>query len=241
MQDDPVFEFPGFYGSTCDISIPGGGGGSSGGGGSDIIKKQNSPACDTLPCQNGGTCLDVTDGYACSCVSGFYGKTCELSHAAATCLRDICTNDTQIVCAHDNLTDIKCSCGAMPVSAYGNCSCPNHYYGEDCTTYCREENSCMGHYTCDPSTGEQICMDGYSGIDCIDRVSTTMLDAACPNSEPCKNAGTCFNGSCCCVLGFTGSTCGIEVNECDSDPCQNGATCSDELNSYICSCAAGKF
>ena len=31
----------------------------------------------------------------------------------------------------------------------------------------------------------------------------------------------------------------VEINECDSSPCQNGATCVDRLNSYRCRCASG--
>ena len=30
-----------------------------------------------------------------------------------------------------------------------------------------------------------------------------------------------------------------DVNECDSQPCQNNATCTDLVNSYSCQCIAG--
>ena len=30
-----------------------------------------------------------------------------------------------------------------------------------------------------------------------------------------------------------------DVNECESDPCQNGATCVDGINSYTCECVKG--
>ena len=30
----------------------------------------------------------------------------------------------------------------------------------------------------------------------------------------------------------------VDVNECDSSPCQNGGTCLDDVNGYSCSCAA---
>ena len=33
--------------------------------------------------------------------------------------------------------------------------------------------------------------------------------------------------------------CCSDVDECASDPCQNGATCTDGIDSYSCSCAAG--
>ena len=31
---------------------------------------------------------------------------------------------------------------------------------------------------------------------------------------------------CACDPGYTGQDCGIEINECDPDPCMNGATCT---------------
>ena len=30
-----------------------------------------------------------------------------------------------------------------------------------------------------------------------------------------------------------------EINECDSNPCQNGASCVDEVNRYSCVCKPG--
>ena len=31
----------------------------------------------------------------------------------------------------------------------------------------------------------------------------------------------------------------IDINECDSDPCQNSATCTDVVNAFSCSCENG--
>ena len=30
-----------------------------------------------------------------------------------------------------------------------------------------------------------------------------------------------------------------ELDECESDPCENGGTCEDEINAYNCVCAPG--
>ena len=33
--------------------------------------------CESNPCENGGTCMDMEDGYECECESGFTGPLCE--------------------------------------------------------------------------------------------------------------------------------------------------------------------
>ena len=38
------------------------------------------------------------------------------------------------------------------------------------------------------------------------------------------------------IIGYTGTNCDIEINECDSNPCQNNGTCHDLLNDYRCQC-----
>ena len=31
----------------------------------------------------------------------------------------------------------------------------------------------------------------------------------------------------------------LELDECESDPCENGGTCEDEINAYSCGCTPG--
>ena len=31
----------------------------------------------------------------------------------------------------------------------------------------------------------------------------------------------------------------LEINECDSSPCQNGATCSNLIGQFVCKCLPG--
>jgi len=39
-----------------------------------------------------------------------------------------------------------------------------------------------------------------------------------------------------CVVG---KTCEINIDECESDPCQHGGTCVDRVNMFECQCAVG--
>jgi hypothetical protein len=41
-----------------------------------------------------------------------------------------------------------------------------------------------------------------------------------------------------CPPGFTGPNCGVNIDECESQPCVNGV-CIDGVNSYRCSCLPG--
>lgn len=40
-------------------------------------------------------------------------------------------------------------------------------------------------------------------------------------------------------LGFSGSLCQVDIDECASTPCKNGAKCTDGPNKYTCECAEG--
>ena len=39
-----------------------------------------------------------------------------------------------------------------------------------------------------------------------------------------------------CVLGFTGTSCETNIDNCDPDPCVNAGVCSDGVNSFSCTC-----
>ncbi|CAH1774358.1 unnamed protein product, partial [Owenia fusiformis] len=64
--------------------------------------------------------------------------------------------------------------------------------------------------------------------------------------EVCKNNATCVkNGTkpediyCCCQPGFKGERCETEINECESDPCQNNGTCEEFVDAFECKCQPG--
>ncbi|KAI0225819.1 hypothetical protein LSAT2_023452 [Lamellibrachia satsuma] len=103
--------------------------------------------------------------------------------------------------------------------------------------HCKPNNTCAGHYTC--LGRNQFCYDGFKGDDCKERDFNAPNDPFCPAIGPCKNGGTCWNKTCCCVQGYEGAICENDVMECLSAPCQNGGACRDDVGSYMCDCLEG--
>lgn len=68
-------------------------------------------------------------------------------------------------------------------------------------------------------------------------VSGVAVDQLCQHSGHCLNVGNTHH--CQCQVGYTGSYCEVQLNECDSSPCQNGATCRDHLGGYQCEVMRG--
>lgn len=61
----------------------------------------------------------------------------------------------------------------------------------------------------------------------------------CENNASCEDIGQGFQ--CQCGAGFTGDTCGEDIDECEtgSHRCEQGSTCSNALGTYTCLCPDG--
>lgn len=44
---------------------------------------------------------------------------------------------------------------------------------------------------------------------------------------------------CSCDVGYSGKTCGVNIDDCEPAPCMNGANCTDMVNDYSCDCTTG--
>jgi hypothetical protein len=58
-------------------------------------------------------------------------------------------------------------------------------------------------------------------------------------SAPCLNGASCEHDGlggpeCTCAPGYGGDFCQDDIDECESQPCQNGGLCIDEINGYTC-------
>ncbi|XP_017289522.1 protein crumbs homolog 2a [Kryptolebias marmoratus] len=222
-----------------------------------------SDKCLSTPCQNGATCVDTEDDYACICARDgvhYMGKRCDELYDA--CFFAPCEDCTSIpgtteyhcICPDgfmgDNCTEEIDECLSNPcfeprslcvdqINGYF-CRCSAGYGGHDCRTHVTDciDEPCKNNGSCalQPDGFECLCEPGFSGKTCEEDVDECL-------SEPCQNGAICVNGVaeffCFCVPGFQGFNCEIDINECASQPCENNATCINEKDHYECECLEG--
>uniref|UniRef100_A0A8C6M1S3 Delta-like protein n=1 Tax=Nothobranchius furzeri TaxID=105023 RepID=A0A8C6M1S3_NOTFU len=176
--------------------------------------------CSSSPCKNGGRCSVLLDGFMCECPQGFTGTTCEVSSTSSLktpndpCSPNPCQN--------------KAQCHTLMGDFY--CSCPDAYVGKTCSElkdHCKT-NQCQVIDSCTVAVATNDTQQQVWHI----------------LSNICGPHGRCIslpagNFSCSCDLGFTGTYCHENVNDCASSPCKNGGTCIDGINSFECVCPDG--
>jgi len=130
-----------------------------------------------------------------------------------TTLMRIYEFEESILCPSDH-PYLPCSGNGTCDGATGVCSCILGHYGVGCefqngvpTYQCPSNDSvlsCSGHGDCKPLTGECLCHQDYYGSGCD-------IHSPCPSVDglPCggREFGTCMEGVCRCVAGFTGPAC----------------------------------
>ncbi|XP_078593136.1 protein jagged-1-like isoform X1 [Branchiostoma floridae x Branchiostoma japonicum] len=178
--------------------------------------------CVSNPCQNGGQCTEVSNGFRCTCALGWTGDTCDIDI-------DDCKEPNP--CAHGG----RC---VDELNGY-HCQCPPGWLGSTCQiddNEC-EDSPCEHAYACRNLIGDYVCdcQPGWTGKNCHINIPDC--------TGQCQNGATCVdlvNGYHCeCALGFEGRRCQRNINECLSNPCRNGGQCVDGDNSYTCRCPLG--
>ncbi|XP_033227185.1 protein crumbs isoform X3 [Belonocnema kinseyi] len=217
---------PGYAGKTCEIDIN---------------------ECESNPCLNGASCIDGIATYSCVCSLGFTGYNCETN--IDDCEPQPCLNHGKCV---DGLNNYVCDCSD---TGFDGEHCEHNI--DDCVSNpCEHGASCVD----DIKTYKCQCYQGYAGNHCE-------IDINECESSPCQFNGTCLERSnqtlyksdavnkpaiftqefsyanasgyeCLCVQGVTGKNCEVNINECESSPCQEG-TCMDRIGGYTCECNEG--
>ncbi|CAH1238490.1 FBN1 [Branchiostoma lanceolatum] len=186
--------------------------------------------CQSDPCANGGTCIDLVNGYNCTCTALYTGSHCDVEVADKCAALDPCYPDVSCV----NLEDGGYLCGRCPAGYFGN--------GYECkdTDECESDgHGCLHGCNNLPGTYECTCPDGFVliGDDCID------VDECEAELDQCSHDCTNTDGSytCGCPEGYEldsdGWTC-IDIDECSQDDidCHE---CHNTPGSFECSCSDG--
>ncbi|XP_061836569.1 protein crumbs homolog 2a [Nerophis lumbriciformis] len=219
--------------------------------------------CLSAPCQNGATCVDTKDDYACICVNEgvrYMGKNCDQLYDACSfapcedCISTPGMPEYHCSCpdglSGNNCTEEVDECQSNPCSEPYSlcvdqlngyfCRCPAGYGGPACHRRVNDciHKPCVNNGTCilRPQGFRCQCIAGYDGKICEEDINECL-------SEPCQNGAICIDGvaefHCFCVPGFQGYNCEIDINECASRPCANNATCINEKDHYTCECLVG--
>ncbi|CAF1226026.1 unnamed protein product [Rotaria sordida] len=191
---------PGFIGPTCN---------------------QELNECESHPCANNGTCIDLENGFLCHCLSEWNGTLC---------------------------TEAKNPCQSSPCGTLGKCISTNHvqipYYcqcpdGQNTMFKCADPNPCLPN-PCGPGECEITThlLNGYI-CRCFDG-SIQMTNCSTPKnpciSMPCGSQGRCLTINaapkgymCMCQVDgisyTTIDTCPTTSSFCTHMTCKNGGTC----------------
>ncbi|XP_067277909.1 protein eyes shut homolog [Pseudorasbora parva] len=183
--------------------------------------------CASNMCENNSTCMDLHLSYNCLCLPGWEGEFCQWE--TDECSSNPCKNN-------GTCTDL--------LNAY-RCTCPHGWTGLDCGEDVKECSSspCLNGAHCVesdlPGEFSCTCPPFFTGPLC-----EQLYDPCDLRHNPCLHNSTCRAQSdgtalCVCRVGFQGTRCEIDSDDCVSRPCQNQGLCVDGVNSYSCFCKAG--
>ncbi|XP_030832179.1 sushi, von Willebrand factor type A, EGF and pentraxin domain-containing protein 1 isoform X2 [Strongylocentrotus purpuratus] len=158
---------------------------------------QYTVGCASIPCQNNGVCTSTGiygQGYACDCSTMYSGTDCEIE--VDPCLSQPCMNGgycsrrgdmTGYVCTcYDGYTGNRCETPPPPTTMPPPTT-PSQPTTQPPTTTPPQPTTPPPPQTTPPV------------------VTTTLGSGEC--SQSCLNDGSCVDGSCVCITGFSGPRC----------------------------------
>ncbi|CDR00207.1 unnamed protein product [Oncorhynchus mykiss] len=200
---------PGYTGENCEMEVN---------------------ECQSHPCQNGGTCIDLVGHYICSCPPGTLGVLCEINE-------DDCAPPLRL-----RGTPPKCLNNGTCVDRVGGyrCNCPPGFTGERCEG---DINECHSNPCSPPTVWTASSSPTTTSVSA--NPASQVGGARAGSSQPCQNGGACSVSStsalgytCTCQLGYAGNNCERSMS-CRELSCYNGGSCALTTRGARCTCLTG--
>ncbi|CAG9792216.1 unnamed protein product [Diatraea saccharalis] len=204
------------------------------------ISNMASDQCRNNPCENGGTCLNLVNGYHCLCPPNWEGKNC-----------DVDVNE----CRNFAGTDLGCQNGASCINKPGTyeCFCASGWFGIHCTRRAKDCSAgnfeMCGFGTCVPVTSGEgikcICNQGWqtndTSVACLTDInecdsSHGVRCSANPKVDCINLPGSFRCGQCPSGYEGDGFVC-HDINECETianGGCSPLVACHNTIGSRIC-------
>ena len=208
--------------------------------------------CTPNPCMNSDSCVPLNaDDFQCLCVTGFYGRLCDLSASDVTCTQ--CQQS--LTCHHDSDVDIICICDTPRA-----CGCGAGQYGEECSLVplvvsCQacDGDMCHHHQQSDINCtcSQSLCNTTSPVITTTPTTTTSPTDTQTTQRSPClqnlcRNGATCVPGGtdeykCICIEGFYGKLCELVTSQLLCEGCPVAGLCYYATSAdYICDCTSSE-
>jgi hypothetical protein len=235
----------GYTGPSCDVDIDECAGG-------DPCNLNNFDPVTGLPM--GVACTNTPGSYTCQCAPGAAGAACDV---ACPCIdaawgadpyRGPTDPDTYYPWLYLQLgVSSAFTCATTPAGTTISTQPPSGTYSQSIDTLFLGPTSCAGNlgtaYALTTPDQVAACQSLFANATCF-------ADQCAPS--PCQNGGTCVTSgatyTCQCPVGWTGTNCDVDVDECASgDPCNlntlelgnspMGASCTNTVGGYTCECS----
>jgi hypothetical protein len=207
--------------------------------------------CAGAPCSNGGTCINgVDDGFTCACEVGYSGATCATSPALLSVVQRLVGvaslsvqqqgDFRQAVADTLNVLLAQVVISSVTPEPVGTVAVPATFHGlADVFKGVAAMPAATASLAGTPSSAVYVSFvvafaDEASATTANSTMSAAVQDGSFVSTL--QSTSTAFSGV---VVLQISSEVVVSGTLCDSFPCGNGGTCTNNVNSYSCSCLVG--